>query len=368
MKRLLILSLSIAFMSTGVQAEGSFQYEAGINAIHQSTNVDIPASNTLTADFAFRYLEPNYEINLGLVTASKIATDSVANAIQYASPHPGIDGNVHVSELFTNIKLSESSNVFMGIMNGSGWLDTSLISNDDTQNFITPDFINNLTLDFPDYTPGIGLITQINPTVMSTFYLSTARELDISQANIHEYGDQEGTEEDTDDRGFFAATETAWVIDNGFISLGAWYRSGDYVHLSNDQDNQLKNFGVYSVLSKTYGNTSLESRLGWANPKVSEVAQFYALNLEQKTPSLLAKSRIGAGISRRIAGDVPSNSPLKDSSALEIYFAVPINKHFEVTPFIQSFQPAVQVEGTPFSQSNLWAIGIRMRLFTINEI
>lgn len=360
---------SLLFFITLAPVHANFQYEAGVNAIHQSTDANIPASNTLTADFAFRYLQPNYELNLSLVTASKIATDSFANAIQYASPHPGIDGNLHVSQLFTNIKLSESSNVFMGIMDGSGWLDTSLISNDDTQNFITPDFINNLTIDFPDYTPGIGLITQLNDSVMSTFYLSTARELDISQAKVHEYNEQEGVEEeDTDDRGVFAATETAWVIDNGFISLGAWLRSGDYVNLRNEQDNRLNNYGIYSVLSRTYGNTSLESRLGWANPKVSEVAQFYALNVEHKTHNLLAKSRIGAGISRRISGELPNNSPLKNTSSLEVYFAIPITKNFTVTPFIQSFQPAIQVEGSPFDQSNLWAVGLRMRLFTINEI
>lgn len=365
--KITIFSLLYVF-NTYAFAETNIQYEAGINAIHQSTNASLNPSNTLTADFAFRYLKPSYEFNLSLVTASKTSPDTLANAIQYASPHPGIDGNLHVSELFTKIKLSEKNNFLIGIMDGSGWLDTSLISNDDTRNFITPDFINNLTIDFPDYTPGIGLTHLINESVMSTVYLSTARELDISQAKVHQYHEQEGVDElDTDDRGVFAATETAWYLDNGFTSIGAWLRSGNYVNLKNEQDNKLNNYGIYSVLSRIYGNTSLESRLGWANPKVSEVAQFYAFNLEYKSNQLFSNSRIGAGISRRIIGEIPNTSGLKDASTLEIYFTMPLTRNLVVTPFIQSFQPAIMSDTNTPTMDNLWAIGIRMRLFTFRE-
>ena len=102
------------------QAQAAIQYDAGINAIHQSTSAPLNPSNTLTADFALRYLQPNYDLNLSLVTASKTSPDTLANSVQYASPHPGIDGNVHVSELYSNIKISEQNNLFMGIIVNTG--------------------------------------------------------------------------------------------------------------------------------------------------------------------------------------------------------------------------------------------------------
>lgn len=343
------------------------RYEADINAIHQSPTTNIPPSNTLTANVALRFQQPSYEFNLSLTTASKISPDSFVNTVQYASPHPGIDGNLHVSELFTNIKLSNEHNVMLGIMDGTGWLDTSIITNDDTRNFITPDFVNNLTIDFPDYAPAIGLLSQLKIGVSNTLYFSTARELDISQAKVHEYHEQVGVEgEDTDDRGLFAANETAWVIDNGLIAIGAWLRSGDYVNLTNEQDNKLNNYGVYSVVNRTYGDVTFETRLGWANPKVSEVAQFYAVNLEYKSNSFFAKSRMGAGISRRVVGDLPKNTTLKDTSTLEVYYAVPVTKNFEITPFVQNFNPPIMTQDTTLNLKDLWSFGVRMRLFTFN--
>ena len=64
------------------------------------------------------------------------------------------DGGVQLSEFNYTYRADSGSGVTAGLIDPSAWLDRSRITNDENTHFLNGNFVNNATIDFPDYTLG----------------------------------------------------------------------------------------------------------------------------------------------------------------------------------------------------------------------
>ena len=67
------------------------------------------------------------------------------------------DDSVQISEFNYTFALKPGRTLMLGIIDPSGWLDRSRAANDENLHFLNGSFVNNATIEFPDYTPGAVL-------------------------------------------------------------------------------------------------------------------------------------------------------------------------------------------------------------------
>lgn len=67
------------------------------------------------------------------------------------------EGRIQISELRLTWPIFQGSHVHLGLLDATGFLDVSQIANDENLFFLGGPFVNNPTIEFPDYALGAGL-------------------------------------------------------------------------------------------------------------------------------------------------------------------------------------------------------------------
>jgi hypothetical protein len=89
--------------------------------------------------------------------------DGVSRRIPEANTDAGTalnrsgEGRIQVSELRLIWPIFQGSHVHLGLLDATGFLDVSQIANDENLFFLGGPFVNNPTIEFPDYALGAGL-------------------------------------------------------------------------------------------------------------------------------------------------------------------------------------------------------------------
>lgn len=238
------------------------------------------------------------------------------------------DGRLQVSELHYSLN-GTGGQWTLGLFDPKGFLDTSAVANDETTQFLGAPLVNNPTIKFPDYTPGIVYVREAQGTIpglalMLTSSNGLADNEDRSYSELFSVG-QEG-------KGVFAAAELSWSRQDTALRLGAWVNSAD--HERWDGSDTASNYGLYGVLNWPLGRGTLGARIGLANPDVAEAENFVSLAWEYPVDG----GAIGAGVGRAGASDEfratdPGN--IGNLTQAEVYTRLDIWKDLQVTPSIQ---------------------------------
>ena len=150
-------------MSRTVMAEdvGGFSYEAGLTAIALNTSDKrIKNEETASADLWLRWQMPSGRWALYLEGNTTPRTDGVSTVIGESNADAGtaLDeirrGRVQISVLDYTHNWDATRSLTVGMIDASSYLDVSRIANDENTQFLGVSFVNNPTIQFPDYAGG----------------------------------------------------------------------------------------------------------------------------------------------------------------------------------------------------------------------
>ena len=236
------------------------------------------------------------------------------------------DGRLQISELHYTWPVS-SGYLYTGLIDPTGLLDSSDVANDETRQFIGTGFINNPSIDFPDYTLGVAWHISsdfVQPGLM--IFLGSSHGLsdnpDASYAQLFDTG--------ASGKGVFAAAELDLSWHGISIRPGAWVNTADHERFDQSGSNT-SNYGIYTSIDGRAGEGQWNLRLGLANKDVSEVSHFAATTLEHP----FKDGVLGVGFAHTWVSDQVTNTQSSDMTQTEVYVRFAVLGGFEITPSIQ---------------------------------
>ncbi len=265
-------------------------------------------------------------------------------------------GAVQVSELNYTFALDGGRrSLMLGLIDPSAWLDRGRIANDENRHFLNGSFVNNATIEFPDYSLGVVYRRLANgPQPELTFIVSGSDGIqdtpDRSYQDLLDLTDQ--------GRGVFAGFGASWLREQFSWRAGAWLRSDDHV-VAQDETRTDINYGVYGVFGWQSGPDAINVRAGFANADVSIASRFVAVAYERRTRA----GRAGIGVARTFIADSFRVDGVDHAWDVEAFLRIPVfgdNGH--LTPSLQYVRnPGFDATGDTVSSTALVA-GIRFHL------
>jgi hypothetical protein len=340
--------------------ESALQVSGGLTMVGLHPNeARIQDDQTLSADlFVERssdrgrwllYIEGNS--SLDVQAASTILIE--ANADAGTALDPDRNGRIQISELNYQFWRRGGDRLTVGLVDSSAYLDRTRITNDENLQFLGASFVNNPTIEFPDYT--IGLVyekarlagrPQINAVLTSSNGLADNPNLSYSQ--LLEFTDG--------DKGVFAAIGLGWPEQTHLTRVGAWVNTRSHTALAGNGATNKDNYGVYAVHGRSWGSHAVNLRIGLANPEISQGSGFSALAYRYRWRA----HAIGVGMARTFVSTEETDPDLDDSTQLEIFGRFTLNESFHLTVSIQKLIHSGFVARTEDPRHSVLASGLRI--------
>lgn len=249
-------------------------------------------------------------------------------------------GGLQISEFNYTFHLKGDRSLMLGLIDPSAWLDRGRIANDENKHFLNGSFVNNATIEFPDYTLG-GVFRVLGKDRRPELTLVASGSDGIADVPDRSY--QDLLDLNADGRGIFFGAGASWLFDRSSWRVGAWLRNDDHEVAGNAGDTEM-NYGAYGVYGWQSELNALNLRAGIANSDVSVVDGFLAVAYQRKTRfGLLGIGIAHSNISR--AFRVTDRDSALDS---EVYFRIPIlDDSGHITPSIQYVEvPGLDTAGS----------------------
>lgn len=249
-------------------------------------------------------------------------------------------GRLQISELkYTHLWEGERS-LTAGLLDPTVYLDATRINNDENLQFIGAPFVNNPTIEFPDYSLGAAAVMgsargtwRVTTLLSSTYGIADASDLSYGElTRVREPG-----------RGLFAGAEVAWPGEVLLARMGAWTDTSRHASLDDGGGGDHWNAGAYAILSGAWGPAITSVRLGAADRDVSPAAGFASLSLQWKGRSRV----VGLGASRTWASSGAGPRRLRDSTHLEGYLRFQLAPGLQITPSVQYLTNAALANVAP---------------------
>ncbi|MDX1442681.1 MAG: hypothetical protein R3270_02760 [Gammaproteobacteria bacterium] len=209
------------------------------------------------------------EGSTGLSSDSLLAAYPGVNADAATAVNSDGNGRVQVSELKYRFQPGSAALV-VGLLDATAYLDTSRVANDETRQFLGADFVNNPSIAFPDYAPGIALLQPVGDAEWRAVLGSSKGLAGTSGTRYSETLEITGRE-----RGMFLATEWRNIAGDTDWSIGAWHNSGD-VERPDGQGETNERAGIYGGLDTPVAGGDANLRAGWNNSHGKPVRAFLA--------------------------------------------------------------------------------------------
>ena len=189
------------------------------------------------------------------------------------------DGGLQISEANYTFFLDNQSSLMVGLIDPSAWLDRSRITNDENTHFLNGSFVNNATIEFPDYTlGGVMRWQQADRRPELTFVIASSDGI----GDLPDRSYQDLLKLTAEERGAFVGFGAGWLREATSFRLGAWLRTDDHT-VSGQPGESDRNYGAYSVLGWRRGSHAVNLRVGVANRDVSVATFFAAAAYQRKT-------------------------------------------------------------------------------------
>lgn len=214
----------------------------------------------------------------------------------------------------------------VGLINPAGPIDNSDIANNETSQFLATTLVNNPTIAFPDYALGmVYFYKPDNKKLDLTFLLSSSNGLGDNPNKSY----SELVDVTESGKGTFAVAELVWKEAQYTLRGGIWVQTADSAYLDGS-GNTADNYGIYLNSDHRIGEFGLNLRLGLANPRVSEAAQFIGLAVDHA----IGKNHAGIGYTYTFVSD-DAGTGKGDRSQVEAYYRYDLAENFSITPSIQ---------------------------------
>jgi len=234
-------------------------------------------------------------------------------------------GRLQVSSLHYLWYLGHNA-LALGLINPAGPIDNSEVANNETNQFLATTLVNNPTIAFPDY--ALGMVCFFKPEhspLDLTFLLSSSQGLGDNPNKSY----SELVDVGASGKGAFAVAELVWKQAQQAWRGGIWLQTAANAYLDGS-GNTANNYGFYFSTDHRVGEYGLNLRLGLANPKVSEAAQFVGLAVDRA----LGKSHAGIGYTYTFVSSAAGTGK-GDRTQVEAYYRVDLSKALSLTPSLQ---------------------------------
>ena len=331
-----VLLVSLIFSLAGFDANASdVDWQGGVTAVVQRADdsraeTELTASADLFATLAMGsgewllYIEASTAPKSRGVSAFYPTVNGDAGSV--LTQHG--DGGIQVSEFNYTFRFDTDQSLMLGLIDPSAWLDRGRIANDENQYFLNGSFVNNATIEFPDYSLG-GIFRAPSQGRRPEVTLVVSGSDGIADLPDRSY--QDLLDFNAEDRGVFVGAGASWLFDHSSWRLGAWIRTDDHAVAGSDTDED-KNYGVYAVHGWQSGANALNIRAGFANSDVSVASNFLAIAYQRNhRHGLFGIGAAHTGISSGFR--TGKRSRAFDS---EVYYRIPIfDGAGHITPSIQ---------------------------------
>lgn len=355
------LTLSLVSLCPAAGAADGWSWESGLTTVYQVADDDrVDPEFTASADLFLTFPMSSGEWLIYIEASTAPDADGVSSLYPTSNADAGSvltrDGDhaIQVSEFNYTFFLDGGKRLMLGLIDPSAWLDRSRIANDENLHFLNGSFVQNATIEFPDYTLGgvFRLLAANGRPEISIVAGSSEGIADLPDRSYQDLLDLTAS-----DRGAFIGAGASWLYERASFRLGAWGRTDKHEVGSNPLATE-RNYGAYAVAGLQYDVDAFNFRLGFANSDVSIATNFVALSWERKTSLGL----FGAGISRTGISDDFRQGGLDDTTDAEIFLRVPVaSGRGHITPSIQYVtNPGFDASGATASASAFIA-GVRFR-------
>ncbi len=263
-------------------------------------------------------------------------------------------GRFQVSELRYDFNVG-TAQLFAGLLNPSGFLDSSAVANDETSQFLNASLVNNPTIELPDYTLGLALHRDAQARGAGfTALLTSSHGLgDNPDRSYRQLFDVDG-----EGKGLFLAGELYWELGDFTPRLGIWTHTADHERLNGGAGNE-SNHGAYGMLDGVSGPVQWNLRLGAADARVSEAAWFVGAAMERP----FGAAGVGVGLTHTaVSSDARDGAPgaLGDTTQAELYGRFNLGARWQLTPSLQYVRnPGFDRTGDVVDRE-LWVAGARL--------
>lgn len=301
---------------------GGLRVTGGLTSIYQQ-ELDSDADDfSVSGDLLLTLPKENGHWTLYLEGASGTDAGSIFNTYPEINGDAGsvLDrdggGHIQVSELYYQFDLNDQSLLIVGQIDASAHVDRSRISNDENTQFMGTSFINNPTIEFPDYTLGALYRRLSNQRAPELTFAITASDgiADNPTRSYRELIDISGA-----GKGLFATAAARWFLADAEIGAGVWLRTDNHPRLD-DETRQDQNYGAFFVYGVAIGEQSFNVRAGVANSTVSPVARFAGIAYELRQDY----GTFGLGLARIVPSSRAQTPSRDDTTHFEAWYRLPM--------------------------------------------
>lgn len=309
------------------------ELSGGVTATYQATG-DSAISNELTAsadlvmswkfgaDELYTYIEANNSPKLNGV--SSVLPE--ANADAGSALDKDREGRIQISEIGYKYSINTASMLIFGLIDVTAYFDQSRIASDENSQFLGVSFVQNPTIEFPDYTLGIVYETAFNQqTIMRAGFAASngiADNPNLSYAQLVDIND--------DSKGVFSILSLTHKTPTWLFRGGAWANSADHDSLDATQNN-LHNYGAYLLAGFRQDSQGINLRLGQSNDAISLAHQFVGLSYQYRQAPFV----LGVGAARIFLSDKDPAVMHDDTLHYETYLRYRFNANLLVTADVQ---------------------------------
>ncbi|MEZ5553168.1 MAG: hypothetical protein R3E82_19965 [Pseudomonadales bacterium] len=320
--------------AAGGTAHSVLRAEGGATFVHQRLPEEDAQDSGASADLFVYLPTTSGEWTLYVEANSSTDEDGLFNLYPEINADAGsaqdADGSarIQLSELHYRWDIGHNQQFTFGQIDPSAQLDRSRIANDENNHFLATGFVNNPTIEFPDYTLGFlyrRRALEDSPEV--TFMLTSSDGLADNPGRSY----QELVDLGEAGKGVFAGLGTRWYLGDHRVGVGAWYRSDDHPTFDNP-DSGTGNHGFYALYGWQSGSHGVSLRAGWARPSVSRTAGYLGVSYEGLTPF----GAFGLGVGQIFQSGHADQADTGDTTQIETFFRIPLGSdRIHLTPALQ---------------------------------
>lgn len=329
----------------------------GSTVVAQSTNDD-RVQNEVVASFDLFLTVGNERVRLESYVEANTTPrlNGVSRWIGEANTDAGTAlnrrrrGRVQLSEVRLVVPFA-ALEAHVGLLDATGFLDVSRIANDENRFFLAVPFVNNPTINFPDYALG-GAVTgplsedgRVEISGVLTSSNGLADNPNVSYAQLLRVTE--------DGKGVFAGATVRWEGEGRRFALGGWLNTADKERLDGTPGPE-DGGGVFGVAGWFRGPHSVNVRAGLADGSVSMARGFTGVSWVWDE----APHAVGLAVGRSFASShVPG---AEDVSLGELFLRRRIVRGVTVSASLQRIaNSGFDGSGMTYAAA-LWVPGVRL--------
>jgi len=312
----------------------------------------------------------------GASTADVSASSLVAGANTDAgtATTPAGKGRVQLSEISFATDIG-ALNANIGVMDLTAFADATTTANDEGAQFLAGVLVNNPTIAFPDYTPGIVFNYGDEEGVSFTALTANAYGLGDNPRGNYSQLFKFGNTPTGEKKGLFSLAEVRMPVAlcSSMLTLGIWHSSMEATRFDG-AGNDKSTFGTYANIDGTIGDTALSVRVGLNNAKTDitggvkgfiSLSTEHALNDQHAFGAGIAYSALRSDYKVSLAPNTGANTTVS-----ELYYHWQITDEIAISPDIQYHHNANNLSSaTPADVfGNVWVYGLRIQFGTSHQM